>query len=287
MSMYRIKKADGQPTDTGENPSQTKEYWQTDPLDFAEDLDPVEIAELNELIGEDDAQDEQKKGLGKPWVKAMIVASVIVALLLWGSIYLVSHSLDWNILTKSAELAEDESLASLRESVVVIEGTGGNGTGFNVAADGLIVTNRHVVEDSGIITIRFGGENGEAFTTREWIEIPDVDMAIIDIEAEGLPYLRLNQSYPYSGEEIIFIGNPLGYDWTISQGTVIEMVDIEGIPMIYFEGPVHPGSSGSPIFNSNSEVIGVIFASLVDQENQGLAIPIAYFINYWEASYEH
>lgn len=178
-------------------------------------------------------------------------------------------------------------MAALREAVVVIEGNGGNGSGFNISEDGLIITNRHVVEDSGIITIRFGGENEAVFTTREWVEVADVDMAIIDIDGNDLPYLKLNEAYPRSEDEIVFIGNPLGYDWTISEGKIIRMVEIDEIPLIYLEGTVRPGSSGSPLFNDNSEVIGVLFARLTNGEDQGLAIPISYLNNYLEDIYEH
>ena len=126
--------------------------------------------------------------------------------------------------------SRDESLAALQEAVVVIEGTGGNGTGFNISEDGLIVTNRHVVEDSRIITIRFGGDGAETFTTREWIDIPEVDMALIDIDGEDLPFVELNDEYPSADDEIIFIGNPLGYDWTISEAvSYTHLEDIDAI----------------------------------------------------------
>ena len=121
-------------------------------------------------------------------------------------------------------------MAALQEAVVVIEGTGGNGTGFNISEDGLIVTNRHVVEDSRIITIRFGGDGAATFTTREWIDIPEVDMALIDIDGEDLPFVELNDEYPSADDEIIFIGNPLGYDWTISEAvSYTHLEDIDAI----------------------------------------------------------
>ena len=296
MAMYRIKKDDSCPDDQLDKLKTylVDEYWrETDPS-FARDLDFEEIEELNRKAEEEEAWQKEhpeaapdESPFRSPWVKAIIALFVVVAITLWLSVSMVGNYFDWGILSNSSRLVKDESLAALQEAVVVIEGSGGNGTGFNIAADGLIVTNRHVVEDSKIITIRFGGENSATFTTKEWIDIPEVDMALIDIAGEDLPVVELNNEYPSAGEEIIFIGNPLGYDWTISEGAVISMVAIDNVPLIYFSGPVQPGSSGSPVFNDQSQVIGVIFAKLTDKDDAGLAIPISYLTNFLEESYEH
>lgn len=294
MAMYRIKKDDAAPDEISHQESYPpEEYWrETDPS-YARDLDFDEIDELNRKAEDEESRQQQnqdsastERPLRSPWARSIIALLVIVAVTLWIVISMVGNYFDWGILSNSARLAKDESLASLRESVVVIEGSGGNGTGFNIAADGLIVTNRHVVEDSPIITIRFGGEDAQTFTTREWIDIAEVDMALIDIDGENLPFVQLNDQYPTADDNIIFIGNPLGYDWTISEGTVISMVALNNIPLIYFSGPVQPGNSGSPIFNDQSQVIGVIFAKLTDQDNAGLAIPISYLTYFLEESYE-
>ena len=298
MAMYRIKKDDTVTDDQLIKASDypPDEYWrETDPS-FARDLDFEEIEELNRKAEEEEARQKNNSDFEttsndppthSPWIKAVVALFIIVAITIWISISMLGNYIDWSVLSNSSRLSRDESLAALQEAVVVIEGTGGNGTGFNISEDGLIVTNRHVVEDSRIITIRFGGDGAETFTTREWIDIPEVDMALIDIDGEDLPFVELNDEYPSADDEIIFIGNPLGYDWTISEGTVISMIAIDNVPLIYFSGPVQPGSSGSPVFNDQSQVIGVIFAKLTNQDNAGLAIPISYLTNFLEESYEH
>ena len=88
---------------------------------------------------------------------------------------------------------------------------------------------------------------------------------------------------PDSGQEVIFIGNPLGYDWTISEGTVTGTAYTDDIPVICIDGAVHPGSSGSPVFDTESRVVGVVFAMLTQQDDTGLAIPISYLTDYINA----
>ena len=57
-------------------------------------------------------------------------------------------------------------------------------------------------------------------------------------------------------------------------------VNVDGKQAIYFQGPVHPGSSGSPLFNDRSEVVGVVFAMVGEEDaEQGLAVPISYLIS--------
>lgn len=290
MAIYRIK-----PPEDGSMPPEPKyppeEYWrETDPA-FARDLDFDEIEELNkEAEAEDGAGIPQEaldteRPLRPSWVKLMLTLLLAVAFCLWMGFTMIDRNINWQVLTGSAQLGQDESLAMLKEAVVTIDGGGSSGSGFNIAPDGLIVTNRHVVENNGILTIRFG--DGQVFTTREWADIPEVDMAILDIEGNDLPYVELASGYPETGEPVIFIGNPLGFDWTISEGQVLGMVEIADVPLIYMDGPVYPGSSGSPVFNSESKVAGVIFARLTDEENKGLAIPIDYLTNYLEDIYEH
>jgi len=287
MAIYRIKKDDTAKDINGPDPAESsQEYWQEIDPELSRDLDFEEFEELNKLP-DDEEEYQPIVPMRKRWLQAALALVVIVAFTLWISLYMVNGSIDWGILSRSSQLAQDESLSALREAVVVIEGSGGSGSGFNISADGLIVTNRHVVENSGIITIRFGGDIDTVFTTKDWVEVSDVDMALIKIDGNDLPYLQLNSNYPHTGDAVIFIGNPLGYDWTISEGEVISMVSLDGIPLIYLQGPVLPGSSGSPLFNADSEVIGVIFASLVDEDNQGLAIPISYLNTFLEESYEY
>jgi S1-C subfamily serine protease len=92
----------------------------------------------------------------------------------------------------------------------------------------------------------------------------------------------LNEQLPEKDDKLIFIGNPLGFDWTISEATMLEMIDYGTDSIIYFNGPVRSGSSGSPLFNSSGQVIGVIFANLRDEPDIGLAIAAQLLLSYIE-----
>ena len=289
MAIYRIKKAEV--TEEPKLPYPPEEYWRdTDPA-YQRDLDFDEIAELNKAaeeeeargISQDDIVEEAPRRSSRPLLFITVLICAIFSL--WLITSAVGDGINWRVITGSSQLHEDESLAALQEAVVTISSSGGNGTGFNIYPHGMIVTNRHVVEDGGIITVRF--TDGQVFTTREWVDILDVDMALIDIDGSDLPYVDLDPAYPAEGQSVIIIGNPLGYDWTISEGTVLGMVSDGDVPLIYLDAPVYPGSSGSPVFNDEAQVIGVIFARLTDEDNKGLAIPVLYLTNYLEDIDEH
>jgi|GEM_PF-1232110 len=291
MAMYRIKKEeDGLAEALPEVLYPPEEYWRESRPEQARDLDFDEIAALNRAAEEEEAAlaaGEEPVPISpfrSPWVKALLALALIIAFFAWISADLFLGNMDFGFLKRSAQLAKDEALASLRQAVVTVESSAGSGSGFNIRADGLIVTNAHVLEGAGIITVTLA--DGSVYTSRDYLPVEGMDLALIDIGGEGLPTVELSADYPEAGDSLIFIGNPLGIDWTISEATVRGMARVDGMdpdtPVIWFDGPVRPGSSGSPLFNSESRVIGVVFASLADVEDSGLALPIAYLISFLE-----
>ena len=286
MAKYRIKQEE-QGSALPEPQFPPEEYWRETKLEQAADLDFAEIAALNQQAEEAAADDDEAvpiRPFRNPWLQAVIAALLIVSFSLWISADLIGSNIDFSFVKRSAELAQDQALASLRQAVVTVESNGGSGSGFNIRADGLIVTNLHVVAEAGLITVTLA--DGSVYTSRSYTPVPGVDLALIDIKGENLPTLELSASYPEAGDSLIFIGNPLGIDWTISEGTARGMARVDDLtpdtPMIWFDGPVQPGSSGSPLFNDQSQVIGVVCAKLTDVENSGLAIPISYLISFLE-----
>lgn len=274
MAMYRIKPADQEPTYPPE------EYWRETKPEYQRDLDFAEIAQINRHAADDPEPTSEEAPGAKPIAKWRLVVGLLVAVAvlcftvatIWGS------AVDFSFLKRSAQLAADQSLADLRAAVVVVECGNSSGTGFNISADGLIVTNAHVVDGGGIVSVRFSEGQKKLFTSRDYTLFPEVDLALIRINGESLPTVRLSASYPAAGEDIIFIGNPLGYDWTISEGVIEGTLLLDEIPVLSFSGAVHSGSSGSPVFNQQSEVVAIIFGSLAGEENNGLAIPVHYLI---------
>ncbi len=161
------------------------------------------------------------------------------------------------------------------------------GTGFVVTTDGLVVTNRHVVEDAAAEYLVIDKNNTEYKVTNIYRD-PTNDLAILQVENLSLPPLPLGDSEQLRvGEAVIAIGTALGeFRHTVTTGVVsglgrgIQAVDagrgsIEAIEnVIQTDAAINPGNSGGPLLNANGQVIGVNVAVSAAGQNIGFAIPI-------------
>ncbi|MBI2640582.1 MAG: trypsin-like peptidase domain-containing protein [Candidatus Sungbacteria bacterium] len=161
-----------------------------------------------------------------------------------------------------------------------------SGTGFIVSADGMVITNRHVVADTEAeYTALFndGSKKPAKVLARDSLQ----DIAILKIEGSGLPFLRLGDSSKVKiGQTAIAIGNALGeYRNTVSVGVVSGLqrsVVASGAAtgpemlqeLIQTDAAINPGNSGGPLLNISGEVIGVNTAVAQGAENIGFAIPV-------------
>lgn len=282
MAMYRIKQDPDAPQPET-SPYPPDEYWRQVQPGQELDLDLDEIAQINQAAVEDEADNELTpiRPFRSRLLMGFLAGFVVLAFVVWTAYTMFPQYFDFGTLIRSAQLSRDAALSSLQQAVVVIESNNGNGSGFNIRSEGLIVTNAHVVDGGGILTVTFNQKaGGQIFTARDPILVPGVDLALIPLEGSDLPAVKLATEPVQEGEDVIFIGNPLGYDWTISEGHIMANVNVDGKQAIYFQGPVHPGSSGSPLFNDRSEVVGVVFAMVGEEDaEQGLAVPISYLIS--------
>lgn len=274
MAIFRIKK---EPPPPGMEAAPQEEWQQLPNERQQENLDMKEIALLNTL-DEEEEEEMPAPSLMPRWAYGLVAVLVLIAFSfwVWGDIFFsLSNPLpDLGFLSQSSQLAKEPALAALKPAVVSIDLPTSRGSGFNVSPEGLIITNRHVVENKGQIEVTF--PTGHRYRGQSWQGIEGFDLAVVEIDATGLPYVPLSNQLPAVGEEVIFIGNPLGFDWTVSQGKIKSYAALDGYgtPLVLLEGPVYSGSSGSPVFNSQGEVVAVIFATLRDVENIGLAIPV-------------
>lgn len=153
----------------------------------------------------------------------------------------------------------------------------GAGSGFLVSADGVIVTNFHVVAHTKQATVRLA--NQDAYDTVEVLDVDKrKDIAVIKIKAVSLPYLTLGQSAAIEvGQPIFSLSNPLGeLQNTLSQGIVSGIRQGDGYHYFQITAPISHGSSGSPIFNSSGEVVGIAVATIEEGQNLNFAVPIDY-----------
>lgn len=254
-----------------------EQYWQELHKEQAAELDLDEIRELNQMP----EQMPEETPRNAPWPVRAALLVMLAAFIMLFSLNVLPYLRmpDLSFLSRSAELAQNEALVSLKSAVVSIEGARASGSGFNLRADGLIVTNRHVVENNPATSVIFA--DGSRYLAREWQYVEGYDLALAVIRGKDLPYVQLATDTPQAGDNLIFIGNPLGFDWTISEAQMLAEIDFEGDTIIYFAGPVRSGSSGSPLFNAAGQVVGVIFASLRDVADSGLAIPGSLLLSYY------
>ena len=154
----------------------------------------------------------------------------------------------------------------------------GSGSGFIFSSDGMVFTNSHVVEGADKIMVSLLNENEIEATLIG--KDPDTDLAILKIYAEGYSVAKLGDASQLQiGQFVIAIGNPYGYQHTVTTGVVSalgrtlqtqsgRMVD----NVIQSDAALNPGNSGGPMINTDGEVVGVNTA--VIQGAQGLSFSV-------------
>ncbi|TXH12556.1 MAG: DegQ family serine endoprotease [Gammaproteobacteria bacterium] len=134
------------------------------------------------------------------------------------------------------------------------------GSGFIISADGYILTNAHVVDSADEILIRLTDKR--EFKARVIGFDKRTDVALIKIEATGLPAVRLGDPGVLRvGEWVVAIGSPFGFDNSVTAGIVSakgrSLPQENYVPFIQTDVAVNPGNSGGPLFNMKGEVIGI------------------------------
>jgi serine protease Do len=154
------------------------------------------------------------------------------------------------------------------------------GSGFVIHADGYIVTNAHVVARSTDRTVTFA--DGREFDAQVVASDREHDVAILKIDARDLKPLAMGRSSDLmTGETVIAIGNPLGYEHTVTAG-VVSAVNRDLVfskdqvmgGLIQTDASINPGNSGGPLLNVLGNLIGVNTAVRGDAQNIGFAIPV-------------
>lgn len=134
------------------------------------------------------------------------------------------------------------------------------GSGFVLTADGVILTNAHVVNDADEVTVRLTDKR--EFKAKILGVDKRTDVAVLKIEASGLPVVPVgNPEQLRVGEWVLAIGSPFGFDNTVTAGIVSakgrSLPDESYVPFIQTDVAVNPGNSGGPLFNLKGEVVGI------------------------------
>jgi serine protease Do len=154
----------------------------------------------------------------------------------------------------------DEFVQRVLPSLVIVRGRRfGAGAGIVWDANGLILTNNHVVgRRAPIVVLQNDGEYESRLVARD----PDVDLALLAIEASGLTALRPASVPPRVGEMVFAFGHPWGQRNTVTRGIVSALVTARNrrgdqLPVIRSDAPLAPGNSGGPLVNAKGEVVGI------------------------------
>ena len=157
----------------------------------------------------------------------------------------------------------------------------GTGSGFVIGADGVILTNAHVVEGADTVNVTL--KDGRSFQGQVLGADKVTDVAVVKIEANALPVAAIgNSDKLLSGEWAIAIGNPLGLDNSVTAGIISATgrsssdvgVPDKRIGFIQTDAAINPGNSGGPLLNASGQVIGMNTAIIQGAQGLGFAIPI-------------
>lgn len=152
------------------------------------------------------------------------------------------------------------------------------GSGFIISADGYILTNNHVVDKATDIKVSLA--DGRVFDAKLVGKSPDLDIALIKIDAQGLPAVALGDSEAAEvGDMVIAIGNPFGLSHTVTSGIISAKGRVIGVGpydnLIQTDAAINPGNSGGPLFSSSGEVLGINTVIIASGQNLGFAVPIS------------
>ncbi|MBM3955203.1 MAG: trypsin-like serine protease [Planctomycetes bacterium] len=176
------------------------------------------------------------------------------------------------------ELSVEEVARRVRGSVVTIRHIGrgerdqGLGTGFVVAADGLVATNLHVIGEARPVSVELADGSRHDVIAVHAVDRA-ADLAIVRIARQGLAPLALGDPKSLAdGQEVVAVGNPHGLERSVVAGRVSGKREIDGRSMIQLAIPIEPGNSGGPLLDRQGRVHGVLTMKSLVTPSLGFAV---------------
>jgi serine protease Do len=172
----------------------------------------------------------------------------------------------------------DEFVQRVMPSLVVVRGHRfGAGSGIVWDAAGLILTNNHVVGRRNPVVIL---QDNREYESRLLARDPDVDLALLSIDATNLTSLVPAPASPRVGEMVFAFGHPWGQRNTVTRGIVSALVTAqnrggEKLPVVRSDVPLAPGNSGGPLVNAKGEVVGINAMIIGGDQSVSIASSVA------------
>lgn len=189
--------------------------------------------------------------------------------------------------TPDAERVFADVRASLLQIRTLVAASGQQssiGSGFLVSADGLAVTNYHVVSqfalEPGAYRLRYLRDDGSEGDLQLLAIDVASDVAVVRMQGEGLPFLEFDaravEDRMDKGERLFSIGNPLDLGFTIVEGNYNGRVEKSYVDRLHFSGAINPGMSGGPVLTRDKQIAGVNVAKLLSGELVSFLVPARY-----------
>ncbi len=156
----------------------------------------------------------------------------------------------------------------------------GQGSGFIISSDGLVLTNAHVVREAKQVTVKLSDRR--EYAAKVLGSDAATDIAVLKIDASGLPTVTLGEARSLQvGDPVLAIGSPFGFEQTATQGIVSakgrSLPGDSYVPFIQTDAAVNPGNSGGPLFDAGGRVVGInaqIYSRSGGFQGLAFAIPI-------------
>jgi serine protease Do len=156
----------------------------------------------------------------------------------------------------------------------------GEGSGFIINKDGIILTNAHVVKGADTVTVKL--TDRREFRAKVLGVDPKTDIAVLKVDAHNLPVVSIGDPNDLKvGEWVLAIGSPFGFENTVTAGVVSaknrSLPDDSSVPFIQTDAAVNPGNSGGPLFNAQGQVVGInsqIYSRTGGYQGVSFAIPV-------------
>ena len=151
----------------------------------------------------------------------------------------------------------------------------GQGSGFVIRRDGVIVTNWHVLTGAANAIVVM--DNGERYDRVRFVDgDSSADIALLRVPGYDLPVLRTRSQVPSPGERVVVLGSPMGLARSVTDGIVSATRVVAGKQLVQITAAISPGSSGGPVLDASGRVFAVSTFYLEGGQQLNFAVPVRY-----------